>query len=207
MRVLFCNIAWMKEYRGIIEGVDEPVSSAEYVKQNKDAHEAYNFAVVNMPEVGDVCLGYFSTKRSNGQKDNKLHIERIEGVSRDDDFADDVLVIWCAPQVETDNRTVVVGWYKHATVCREYERCEFTDGYIQYYNVIAYAENCFLLPAEKRNRYTLWNVPRRRGKGMSFGFGQSNQWYASEPEAQDFVKNLVENIENYTGENAIVMPE
>lgn len=200
MRVLFCNIAWMKFYRGKMVGFDEPISSAEYVRLFGEGHEQYNFDTVSLDDGVEVCLGYFSTKSMDGQKDNKLHIERIEGVSSEADFAKNVLVIWCAPQYTTDKRTVVVGWYKNATVFREYQDMEFDEGYIQYYNVLANADDCVLLPFAERNRYC-WNVPRKHKKGAAFGFGQANQWYASEEKAQPFIAKLIEQINIYSGTN------
>ena len=46
MRVLFCNIAWMNYYKGIVEGKDIPQNGGSYVKEQKNAHEAYNFEAV-----------------------------------------------------------------------------------------------------------------------------------------------------------------
>lgn len=43
MRILFCNIAWMNYYKGIIWGKDEPQNGGSYVKetleQNGQAEE------------------------------------------------------------------------------------------------------------------------------------------------------------------------
>ena len=43
MRILFCNIAWMKEYRGNEDGKDTPLNGGSYVDETGDAHEKYNF--------------------------------------------------------------------------------------------------------------------------------------------------------------------
>lgn len=43
MRILFCNIAWMNYYKGIVWGKDEPQNGGSYVKETLDAHEKYNF--------------------------------------------------------------------------------------------------------------------------------------------------------------------
>lgn len=43
LRILFCNIAWMAYYKGIVPGKDEPKNGGSYVKDTKDAHEKYNF--------------------------------------------------------------------------------------------------------------------------------------------------------------------
>ena len=46
MRILFCNIAWMKEYRGNEDGRDIPVNGGSFVNETGDAHEKYNFTPV-----------------------------------------------------------------------------------------------------------------------------------------------------------------
>ena len=48
MRILFCNIAWMNYYKGIIWGKDEPQNGGSYVKETLDAHEKYNFEAVTL---------------------------------------------------------------------------------------------------------------------------------------------------------------
>jgi hypothetical protein len=39
MRILFCNIAWMDYYKGILLRVEEPQNGGSFVKDTKDAHE------------------------------------------------------------------------------------------------------------------------------------------------------------------------
>lgn len=59
MRILFCNIAWMKEYRGNEDGKDIPLNGGSYVDETGDAHEKYNFTPVNMEgREGLYCLGF-----------------------------------------------------------------------------------------------------------------------------------------------------
>jgi hypothetical protein len=66
MRILFCNIAWMKEYRGNEDGKDIPLNGGSYVDETGDAHEKYNFTPVNMEgREGLYCLGFFETKSHN----------------------------------------------------------------------------------------------------------------------------------------------
>ena len=50
MKILFCNIAWMDYYKGIMKGIDEPKNGGSYVSENGDAHEAYNFECVKLGE-------------------------------------------------------------------------------------------------------------------------------------------------------------
>ena len=98
MRILFCNIAWMDYYMGIVPGKDEPKNGGSYVKDTKDAHEKYNFKpellkLKGFPE-GEYCLGFVETKSTSAGKRNQLNIEKIEGCSdlKNDTEVDDVLV-------------------------------------------------------------------------------------------------------------------
>lgn len=72
MRVLFCNIAWMKYYNGITDD-DKPANGGSWVKENENATECLNFAPCND---GTYC-GYVSTKSNRGNV-NQLHIERLD---------------------------------------------------------------------------------------------------------------------------------
>ena len=103
MRILFCNIAWMNYYKGIIQGKDEPQNGGSYVKENLDAHEKYNFDAVSLANEsgypdGEYCLGFVETKSTNKETRNQLRIENIYvcGTLNKEDFAEDVLVIYCA---------------------------------------------------------------------------------------------------------------
>ena len=81
MRILFCNIAWMNYYKGIIQGKDEPQNGGSYVKENLDAHEKYNFDAVSLANEsgypdGEYCLGFVETKSTNKETRNQLRIEK-----------------------------------------------------------------------------------------------------------------------------------
>ena len=199
---------------------------AEY--RNGKAHEKYNFKPEHLklkgfPE-GEYCLGFMETKSTSAGKRNQLNIEKIEGCSdlKNDTEVDDVLVVYCALYPDSfDKETYVVGWYKHATVYRRYEKLEFDteasdnersdnesaadEKYIQLYNAIALKEDCVLLPRSQR-RKTFWRVPRKK-KGVAFGFGQSNVWFARGEDdnkyLSDFLDRLENQIETYDGENWI----
>lgn len=209
MRILFCNIAWMKYYHGNCED-DRPVHGGSYVEQTNNANECNNFLPVSI-EVNDFfkedvpyCFGSFETKCTRKDTQNQVHIEKIRGCEslQNSDFADNILVVWCAKSCRND--TVVVGWYKKATVFREYRELqgsdESDDDYIRYYNIVAKAEDCILLPEDERFR-KLWNVPRAQKKGISYGFGRANVWYAAENSAEEYLKAIVSSINNYDGEN------
>lgn len=207
MKFLFCNIAWLDYYKGIYKGVDMPAGGES--RHTQDPLEKYNFEAVEIyGEPERYCLGYVSTKSSKTQ--NQLHIEKINGCESyaDQDYVEDVTVVYCARH-PAHNFTTVVGWYKHATVYRYYQEMEFPSDvpgdnnvYIQYYNAIARASDCVLLPRRERSLYSKWNVPRRT-TGAAFGFGQSNVWFATEN--SDLLKKYLEKIEHqingYDGEN------
>ena len=55
MKVLFCNIAWMREYTGNEDGKDKPIHGGEYVK--------YNFSPMYFNGEDEAyCLGFYETK-------------------------------------------------------------------------------------------------------------------------------------------------
>ena len=99
--------------------------------------------------------------------------------------------------------------YKHANVYRNYQVVGVTrqDGtkFDLCFNAESLKENCVLLPREER-RPTQWNVPRRQ-TGATYGFGQSNVWFADDGQEnkllEEFLKKMIDKIENYQGENWI----
>ena len=217
MRILFCNIAWMDYYQGIIPGKDEPRNGGFYVLKNNDAHEKFNFQSVQLTKEdtfypdGNECLGFVGTKSTNGKDDNQLRIEKIEGCGalKKEQEVDDVLVIYCAKYPDSlRNETYIVGWFKHATVYRNYEQINFTneDGFVykQFYNAIAKKEDCVLLPRGLRRKSNIWRVPRKQ-RDISYGFGQANVWFAKGEDddlnLKKFLDRIVGQIEEYDGEN------
>ena len=188
MRILFCNIAWMKYYNGVNEE-DQPVNGGAWVWENHDAVESLNFTPCN----DDKYYGYVSTK-SNGNKINELHVEKLEGINKEDDLANNVLVIWVAKRNQYSKNTIV-GWYKNATVFRDYK--DRNEDYS--YNIIANIEDCVLLPLNKRHKV----VPRAGKDGYSYGMGQANVWFAQndDEKCKEYVKNMIDYINSYDGEN------
>ena len=206
MRILFCNIAWMKEYRGNEDGNDTPLNGGSYVDETGDAHEKSNFFPIHFEgEEDSYCLGFFETKSHNGKDVNQMHIENIAGceLCKKEESVEDVLVVYCAKH-PAHNFTTVVGWYKHATVFRHYQELEFGEGDFQSYNAIAKTKDCVLLPTSARSKILQWKVPRKTG-GCAYGFGRANVWYASEDDKglKEFLERLSSQIESYSGENMI----
>lgn len=196
MRVLFCKTSYMKYYRGAGED-DIPYNGGKFVKENGYGHEEFNFDPVELEDGNTYCLGFVETKGSC-DKSNDLHIEKIDGCAslKNQDRAEDILVVWCATMAPYTIR--VVGWYKHATVFRNYHDCTFPDGYVQAYNVMAQAKDCTLLPYTLRGDLK-WDIMTAKKDGC--GFGQALVWFATEDAAQEYVKNLVDTIEQYSGPN------
>ena len=68
MRIIFFNIAWMKEYRGNEDGNDKPLNGGSYVTETGDAHEKYNFfPVYSEEEAESYCLGFYETKSGSAE--------------------------------------------------------------------------------------------------------------------------------------------
>lgn len=203
MKVLFCKISCMKYYKGASDK-DIPYNGGSFVDENGYGHEENNFNAVEDKDGNFYCLGFVETKSSRSGKSNKLHIERIAECEhlKNHEFADDVLVIWCAT---TDlNETSIVGWYNHATVYRDY-CCTTVDGYEQYYNIFANKKDCVHLPYTDRHMYK-WQAPASKRKG--FGFGQSLVWFPTDEKGAAYAEEKANLINTYKGENWIdVFPE
>ena len=125
----------------------------------------------------------------------QIKIERL-GAGTEDLSVSNVTVIWTAkrPQVGT----VVIGWYKDATVHRQFQ--EFRSSFpqkkkhqIEGYRIETLENNAKLLPIDQR---TL-DVPK--AGSVKGGMGQSNVWYADEPELKRFLKDVEELIEGKKG--------
>ena len=208
--IIFARVADMKLYKGITED-DRPVNGGAYVKETNYAHECCNFLPVQLEgdDEHEYCLGF--TQLLGGQNP-QLHIERIVGCEamKNEAKVNDVIVVFCSKPL--NGKTMrVVGFYKHATVFRDYKRCTFSsdDGKedVQYYCFIAEKKDCVLLPYGKRFTDGSWFVPTSGKMGSSFGYGHSNIWFAgSNTDNQDeirYVNKMIESIENYSGENMI----
>jgi len=138
MNIIFCNIAWMKNYTGVQED-DQPINGGSYIKEYGEGAEQFNFLDYN-----GKCYGFFMMH-------GKIALEaHFENASKDQAYIDEVLVVWVA--TNENNETRIVGWYNNARLYREEQFQEaFTDeAYNLYFNVEASAKDCFLLPEEQR---------------------------------------------------------
>jgi hypothetical protein len=181
MKLLFCNITYMNHYIGNIEE-DIPQGGGAWVKIHKDAHEKWNFLNVN-----GYCYGFVMNQS------DQFHIERIDGVSRQESQTENVTVVWCA--LKPSGETVIVGWYENATVYRFYQSSIPTPvGLDRDYFVQAKADDCYLLPENLRT----YSIGRAAIDGKGKGFGQSNFWYADSEYAKD---NIVPEVAAYLQAN------
>lgn len=176
MAIIFCNVGWMEYYQGLQGGGDQIVGGGAYVEEEGRGFETCNFAPQDNSLYGHV-------QPPGG---TRINIERI-GANADDDSIDGVTVIWTARHPR--GGTVVVGWFKNATVFRNYERfqnppeAQKQDG-IDGYWISAPFDEAHLLPIDERTR----NIPR----GVVGGMGMSNIWYAKRPESADIVRTVLD---------------
>lgn len=181
MRMIFCNVTYLRYYDGRVIGEIKPKTGGRWVRENEDAHEKWNFL-----NVDGECYGYVQ-----GNSD-VMHIEKLDKVYKQQDEADDVIVIWCA--LNESNKTVIVGWYEHATVYRKIQDMKITpvSGLDRSFWFKTKAENAYLLPEDAR----VFEVGRASKTGAGTGFGQQNYWYAESDYANEILKpNVMKFIE------------
>ncbi|QTA89574.1 HNH endonuclease [Desulfonema magnum] len=183
MTLLFCNVGWMEKYDGI--GGDSIARGGSY-NDHSVGHEVCNFT-----EVDGLVYGYV---QSSGQ----IKLEKL-GASKTDTQISGITVVWTAGP--DSGGTVVVGWYKNATVYREYQYLDFssakhTENGIDRYRIVASAKDARLLSVEDRHLV----IPRAT-KG---GIGQNNVWYALADESQAIREATISLIDD---ENAMRLPD
>lgn len=170
MKILFCNITYMNHYTGNIEE-DIPKGGGAWVQTHMDAHEKWNFL-----NVDGNCYGFVMNEGE------QFHIERLDGVSRQELLTQNVTVVWCAHK--PGGNTVIVGWYEHATVYRYYQSSIPNPvGLDRDYFVQAKADDCYLLPEELRT----YPIGRATTDGKGKGFGKNNFWYADSAYAKQHI--------------------
>ena len=184
-RILFCNIAYMQyyDYKSFKE---IPKYGGSYVSETGDAYEKFNFHTCADGKV----RGFVETKYIDGsatqQRPRQLRLESIDSAYANADQISGVTVVFCAHS-EAQRNTVIIGWYKNATVYRG--RPRYND---RQYNIECMADDAFLLLERDRS----FIVPRAtRG---DYGFGQSNTWYAKEDRATAFVESVFSYINTHT---------
>ena len=190
MRILFCNTTYMKYYEGRSTGDYKPVSGGSWIKEHEDEdpNEIWNF--LNMD---GYCYGFV---QGNGKQ---IHIERFDKVLRQQDEADDTIVIWCAVHPTPGRGTLIVGWYEHATVYRYAQFMNRTPitGLDRAYLFKTKAEDAYLLPENERT----FEIKRAALAGSGTGFGRENYWYADSEYAKDnIIPKVLDYIEKKRGQ-------
>lgn len=107
MPLLFCNIGWMERYQGLGSG-DRIRGGGTYVKEEGRGHEICNFS-----RYRNRVYGYVQPPAW------QINIERL-GADPESNSIRDVSVVWTA--MRPGGGTVIVGWYRNATVFRHYQK-------------------------------------------------------------------------------------
>lgn len=162
--LLFCNIGWMRDYQGQTD-TDKIVGGGKYVKLKKRGEEVCNFVAAR-----GVVYGYVQPVG------DQIKLEKLGAPSAAQSISGvDVVVTALRP----GGGSVVVGWFRDATVYRHLQGLRHPTALhkkngVKWFRYEASASNVTLLHPDRR---TL-SVPR--GKG---GMGNSNVWYAPEVSA------------------------
>ena len=171
MPILFCNVGWMKHYDGI---QNDSIERGGECNEHSNGHEVCNFA-----DRAGTLYGYV---QPSGRA---IKIEKL-GAADGDDSVDGVTVVWTAsPEA---GGTVVVGWYKNATVYRDAQQIpkptphQVRNG-VDLFRIKARSADAVLLPVTERDLI----VPR----AVKGGIGQSNVWFADKPEGAALVKRAL----------------
>ncbi len=172
-KMIFLNIGWMKDYKGISN--DRIQGGGSFIEENGYGHEIFNY----LPHNGYV-YGYVQAKDS-------ININRL-GASSNEDFIEDILVVWVSKH--PDGGVYIVGWYNNATVYRTHQYPPRNSNRVYNgerfgYFIKAKEKDAVLLNIDER----VFRVPR--GKG---GMGQSNVWYADKPQHKQFREDALEYI-------------
>lgn len=155
MPLLFCNVSWMREYKGHhrLDGeIDAPQRGGSYVDQHGIAHECCNF----LADKDGIVYGHVETwKGDEDGHDANIDIEKQLGATKSSQSVNGVDVVWIATHKDGGRR--VVGWYKNAIV---YKERQFHQGFltsqhkkdkIKSYRIKANQEDVFLINEDKRD--------------------------------------------------------
>lgn len=170
MKILFCNVGWMRDYNGI---TGDSIERGGSYNNKAIGHEVCNFS-----SIGGKVFGYV-------QPTGQIKIERL-GADKNASSISGVTVVWTAgPKI---GGTAVIGWYKNATVYRYYQELQNRKkiqkkNKLTHYRIEARAEDTTLLPPEERDLL----IPR----AVKGGIGQSNVWYADSPESKVHVQRVL----------------
>ena len=193
MRILFCNIGWMEKYQGLTDN-DQISGGGSIVSEKGMGHEVCNFHSTN-----ERVYGYVQPAN-----DRSISLERIDE-NNQNNFLDNVLVIWLATRPKgLGGHTVIVGWYKNATVFKEFQHFKKIpnlqkENGISRYLIEAAAKDAVLLPVDART----FIIPRANTNPDQGGIGQSNIWYADQEKNLPIIHNVIEFIKQKESSNHI----
>lgn len=191
-RAIFARIGHMKWYKGPQPGDNKLFGGGSF---NKDSigGEVYNFKAVQ-----GRLWGYFQPYLNKSKIQTHLNLSRIDPDAKGaDDLLRHVLVIFIAKR--PTGKQVVVGWYKDATVYRDFyiagkemNREKFD------YNIEARSSNAVLLPEPLR----MHKIPTGKGKT-----GQANVCYLFESDGKRkrgaWIDRALDYVKNYSGANLL----
>ncbi len=162
--IIYFNIGWMERYAGVSD-TDETKGAHGYLQEHRHGAEAFNFA----PTPEGRVRGY----RPPGTR-TRTDIAAL-GAPRGFDAIDGVLVVWLARE-PASGRTLVVGWYRNATVYRVAREVDIkVNGEPISCTAEAASDHATLVPPALR---TFQVQSSRTSPGA--GFGQSPTWYGAE---------------------------
>ena len=207
-KVLFARIGYMDYYQGAAD--ERPIGGGKFNDDNI-GYEACNFLSVE-----NYIYGYFQPAgyKADGINFGKINLQRIDPkIGNKEPKLDNVLVIFFATDSELDiqatgpvTRSVIVGWYKNATVYKERQHIvrSGVDSELDGYYLKVKASDTFLLP--KKNRaYRLGHSIRGEKEGNP---GQSNSFYLYKEDKTlkdlhkvnfEWIPKAIEYVNNYKG--------
>lgn len=163
--IIYFNVGWMESYAGISPS-DQTKGAHGYLKEHAHGAEAFNF----QPTSTGTMQGY----RPPGTR-QRTGIDAI-GALPGAPSVSGVLVVWLAKEPAT-KRTMVVGWYRNATVYREaIELATEVNGERISYTAETAKADATLVPPMLR---TFQVASSRITPGA--GFGQNPTWYGAQP--------------------------
>ncbi len=198
MIILFCNISWMREYKGNdrIDGVeDHPKRGGKWVVETGKAHECCNF----LSDKNRIVYGHVETWRGDENGMNtKIKIETL-GADKDAPFIDGITVVWIATHENGGRR--VIGWYKNAKVYRarqqfdNFPTSQHRKDDVSSYRITARYKDIFLIHEDKRE---LILDPKKKKKGWP---GENSIFYPSKHKNNEELMSFIEILKKEINSN------
>jgi hypothetical protein len=154
-KIIFLNVGWMSKYEGLKD--DKISGGGKYVEEHGYGHEILNFQPYDGKMYGNAPVPHGTIK-----------LEKL-GAAKGAESVECVLVIWVA-------KSLIVGWYKNATVYRRSQPPKssahsFQGDPIRYHVTAAEADCTRIDPLDAR----WFHVPRARERKHAMG---RSTWFA-----------------------------